>query len=72
MLVWHIHVKTPTAAAEFLIDRAIVTIDYLMRLQDRLVQTTGSILAEEERQLNSWSKDVYHNSRSFYKQIVAL
>ena len=62
--VAHTRVKTPTAAAEFLVVRATATIDYLMSLQDRLVQTTSSILEEEERQLNTWSKDIYHHSRS--------
>ena len=35
-----------------------------MELQDRLVQATRNILVEEEGQLNGWSKDVYHNSKS--------
>jgi exodeoxyribonuclease VII large subunit len=62
--VAHTRVKTPTAAAEFLINRVTATIDYLMSLQDRLVQTTRNILAEEDSLLNGWTKDVYHNSRS--------
>ena len=62
--VAHTRVKTPTAAAEFLINRATATIDYLMRLQDRLVQATRNILDREESLLNGWSKDVYHSSKS--------
>ncbi len=62
--VAHTRVKTPTAAAEFLINRVTATIDYLMSLQDRLVQTTRNILAEEDSLLNGWTKDVYHNSKS--------
>ncbi|HZJ79515.1 MAG TPA: exodeoxyribonuclease VII large subunit [Dysgonamonadaceae bacterium] len=62
--VAHTRVKTPTAAAEFLINRVATTNNYLMELQDRLVQATRNILAEEEGQLNGWSKDVYHNSKS--------
>ncbi|NLZ94344.1 MAG: exodeoxyribonuclease VII large subunit [Bacteroidales bacterium] len=62
--VAHTRVKTPTAAAEFLINRATVTINHLMELQDRLVHGTSNILAEEENQLNNWAKEVYHNSRS--------
>ena len=62
--VAHTRMKTPTAAAEFLIDRAIATVNHLMSLQDRLVQATSNILAEEESMLNSWSKDIYHNSKS--------
>ena len=62
--VAHTRVKTPTAAAEFLINRVTATIDYLMSLQDRLVQPTRNILAEEDSLLNGWTKDVYHNSRS--------
>jgi exodeoxyribonuclease VII large subunit len=62
--VAHTRVKTPTAAAEFLINRVAATNNYLMELQDRLVQATRNILAEEEGQLNGWSKDVYHNSKS--------
>lgn len=61
--VAHTRVKTPTAAAEFLINRAAVTINELMNLQDRLVQTTRTILAQEESLLNGWSKDVYHTSK---------
>ena len=62
--VAHTRVKTPTAAAEFLINRAAATINHLMELQDRLVQATRNILAVEEGVLNAWSKDVYHNSKS--------
>ena len=62
--VAHTRVKTPTAAAEFLINRVTATIDYLMSLQDRLVQTTRNILAEEDSLLNGWTKDLYHNSKS--------
>lgn len=62
--VAHTRVKTPTAAAEFLIDRAMATVEQLMNLQDRLIDAAKSILDNEERQLNSWSKDVYHSSRS--------
>lgn len=62
--VAHTRVKTPTAAAEFLINRVAATNNYLMELQDRLVQATRNILVEEEGQLNGWSKDVYHNSKS--------
>ena len=62
--VAHTRVKTPTAAAEFLINRATATIDYLMELQDRLVETTRNMLTQEESQLNVWAKDVYHTSKS--------
>jgi exodeoxyribonuclease VII large subunit len=62
--VAHTRVKTPTAAAEFLINRATATMNYLMGLQDRLVHATRIILAQEESQLNGWSKDVYHRSKS--------
>ncbi len=62
--VAHTRVKTPTAAAEFLINRVTATIDHLMGLQDRLVQTTRNILAEEDSLLNGWTKDLYHNSKS--------
>lgn len=62
--VAHTRVKTPTAAAEFLINRATETINYLMELQDRLVNATSNILAKEEGELINWAKDIYHNSRS--------
>lgn len=62
--VAHTRVKTPTAAADFLINKAAVTINHLMNLQDRLVHTTRNILAREEGQLSAWSKDVYHTAKS--------
>ena len=62
--VAHTRAKTPTAAAEFLINKAAVTINHLMNLQDRLVDSTRSILTHEESQLNAWSKDVYHAAKS--------
>ena len=62
--VAHTRVKTPTAAAEFLINHAAETINHLMNLQDRLVNSTRNILNEEEGKLNTWSKDVYHNAKS--------
>lgn len=62
--VAHTRVKTPTAAAEFLINHAAETINHLMNLQDRLVKSTRNILNEEEGKLNTWSKDVYHNAKS--------
>ena len=62
--VAHTRMKTPTAAAEFLIDRATATVNHLMGMQDRLVQATSNILAEEENMLNNWSKDIYHTSKS--------
>ena len=62
--VAHTRVKTPTAAAEFLINKASVTINELMSLQERLINSTRTILTDEERQLNGWSKDLYHHAKS--------
>ena len=62
--VAHPRAKTPTAAAEFLINRAAETITHMMNLQDRLVHTTRNILAHEENQLKGWAKDVYQSSKS--------
>ncbi len=62
--VAHTRVKTPTAAAEFLVNRATSTINHLMELQDRLVNASRNILAEEDNQLNEWMRGVYHNSKS--------
>ena len=62
--VAHTRAKTPTAAAEFLINRAAVTMTHIMNLQDRLVQSTRNILDHEENLLTGWAKDVYHNSKS--------
>ena len=62
--VAHTRVKTPTAAAEFIISRASETIIHLMNLQDRLIHSTRSILNYQEKQLNSFSKDIYHHSKS--------
>ena len=62
--VAHTRVKTPTAAAEFLINKASVTINELMDLQDRLIDAARTILIHEEHQLNAWSKDLYHHSKS--------
>ncbi|HUI33335.1 MAG TPA: exodeoxyribonuclease VII large subunit, partial [Dysgonamonadaceae bacterium] len=49
--VAHTRVKTPTAAAEFLINKASVTINELMDLQDRLIDAARTILIHEEHQL---------------------
>lgn len=62
--VAHTRVKTPTAAAEFLINRALETITHLNYLQDSIVSLSRSILDHNERQLNAWSKDLYHHSKS--------
>ena len=62
--VAHTRVKTPTAAAEFLISRASETITHLMNLQDRLILSTRDILNDQEKQLYSFSKDIYYHSKS--------
>ena len=62
--VAHTRVKTPTAAAEFLINRASDTITHLMNLQDRLIHSTRDILNDQEKQLYSFSKDIYYHSKS--------
>lgn len=62
--VAHTRVKTPTAAAEFLINRAMETITHLNYLQDSIVSLSRNILDHNERQLNAWSKDLYHHSKS--------
>ena len=63
--VAHTRVKTPTAAAEFLINRASASIDHLIYLQDSVVSLSRNILDRNDRQLNAWSKDLYHHARSF-------
>lgn len=63
--VAHTRVKTPTAAAEFLINRASDSINQLIYLQDSVVSLSRNILDRNERQLNAWSKDLYHHARSF-------
>ena len=63
--VAHTRVKTPTAAAEFLINRASASIDHLRYLQDSVVSLSRNILDRNDRQLNAWSKDLYHHARSF-------
>ena len=62
--VAHTRVKPPTAAAEFLINRAAATINHLIYLQDSIVSLSRNILVENERQLNALSKDLYHHSKS--------
>ena len=64
--VAHTRVKTPTAAAEFLINRATASINHLTYLQDNIVSLSRSILERNERQLNAWSKDLYHQARSLF------
>ncbi len=63
--VAHTRVKTPTAAAEFLINKASASINHLIYLQDSVVTLSRSILDRNERQLSEWSKDLYHHARSF-------
>ena len=63
--VAHTRVKTPTAAAEFLINSASDSINHLIYLQDSVVTLSRNILDRNERQLNAWSKDLYHHARSF-------
>ena len=62
--VAHTRVKTPTAAAEFIINKASATINELMNLQDRLIGATRTILTHEELQLNALSKDMYYHAKS--------
>lgn len=62
--VAHTRVKTPTAAAEFLINTAAVTINHLIFLQDSIVSLSRGILNKNESQLNALSKDLYYNSRA--------
>lgn len=62
--VAHTRVKTPTAAAEFLINTAAVTINHLIFLQDSIVSLSRSILNENQSQLNAMSKDLYYHSRA--------
>ena len=63
-VVAHTRVKTPTAAADFLINKAAETINNLIFLQDSIVSLSRNILNENERQLNALSKDLYHHSKS--------
>ena len=69
--VAHTRVKTPTAAAEFLINRALETITHLNYLQDSIVSLSRSILDHNERQLNAWSKDLYHHSKSLLNSTLS-
>ena len=69
--VAHTRVKTPTAAAEFLINRALETITHLINLQDSIVSLSRNILDHNERQLNAWSKDLYHHSKSLLNSTLS-
>lgn len=62
--VAHTRVKTPTAAAEFLINRAVRTIDYLTSQYNRLIHSAHSILSLQKSELHTLSRDLYHHARA--------
>ena len=59
-MVAHRSLKTPTAAAEFLIDLLLEFHSYIMSLQERFQQRVESILFEENLKLNQTAKDLQH------------
>jgi exodeoxyribonuclease VII large subunit len=60
--VAHTRAKTPTAVAEFFIAHLSKTASQLSHLQKRLIDESKSVLANEESQLFSLSKDAIHQS----------
>lgn len=63
--VAHTRAKTPTAVAEFLIARALETMQSVIDLKDRLVSETQSLVQEEWLQVVLYSRSLIQKSQLF-------
>ncbi|MEX0980905.1 MAG: exodeoxyribonuclease VII large subunit [Bacteroidales bacterium] len=64
-MVAHRSLKTPTAVAEFLIDRVIEFTDYLDRLQERFSQTIQWIIQQQQMTLQQKASDLHHLTQQY-------
>lgn len=60
--VAHISLKTPTAVAEFLIDKLLLFLGRLEEQEERLSQTVQWIVNREKMLLQQWSSEIRHLS----------
>lgn len=63
--VAHTRVKTPTAAAEFLIDRMAESVAHLIDLQQRLVSHSRNVMVNETNMIANLSRIMAHASNIF-------
>ena len=64
-MVSHQSLKTPTAVAEFLIDRVIEFVDYLERLQERFSQTIQWIIQQQQMALQQKASDLHYLTQQY-------
>lgn len=65
--VAHTRVKTPTAAAEFLIGRIGASAAQLAELQQSLISLSGAMVEREQKHIYDLSRTLVHSSKSFSK-----
>lgn len=63
--VAHTRVKTPTAAAEFLIGRMADSVAHLTELQQRLIANSRNIVEKEKTMITSFSRIIAHSANIF-------
>jgi exodeoxyribonuclease VII large subunit len=64
-MVAHMHLKTPTAVAEFLIDRLQGFSDRLNRLKERFTYAVQRIMQQENHALGQKASDIQHLARQY-------
>ena len=69
--VAHTRVKTPTAAAEFLINHMAVSVNHLLELQQRLVDKSRSMIENEQKYISELSRNMIHTSNIFVRDELA-
>lgn len=69
--VAHTRVKTPTAAAEYLISKIHDSASELMELQQRLLEQTNRLVQSEKQRLAEMSKNMIHASNLFVRDELA-
>lgn len=66
--VSHTRVKTPTAAAEFLIDRMAESVSHLVDLKQRLVSHSRNVMLAENIAVSNMSRIMAHASNIFIRE----
>lgn len=69
--VAHTRVKTPTAAAEYLIEHTAKTASQLIDLQQRLVDRSRNIMDAEHKRITDLSKSMIHSSKIFVRDEIS-
>lgn len=66
--VAHTRVKTPTAAAEYLINKMTASVSHLYELKQRLIQTSKALIENEQKRIYDISRLVGHTLDIFINQ----